>query len=84
MRVSRYATRPGARLSEDADVVSESMGLRGQCGCCVSHLCGYIAASRDLETIASCLRIEYKVSDIVSLHLFLSLSLKHSAFGNFI
>jgi hypothetical protein len=30
---------------------------------------GYIAASRDWKAIVSCLRIEYKVGDIVSLHL---------------
>jgi len=50
--------------------MSEGMGLRGQCGCCVSHLCGYIAASRDWKAIASCLGIEYKVGDSASLHLF--------------
>jgi hypothetical protein len=46
------------------------MGLRGRCGCCVSHLCGYIAACRDWKTIESCLKIEYKVSFIIALQLF--------------
>lgn len=76
-----------AQMAEDADAMSEDMGLRGRCGCCVSMIYQLVATG---EAVACDLRINIGIirldgpcipSRNSSIRV-IALLLKHSAFGN--